>query len=123
VVNRYKGRDNLFMLTVANEFERYPDGKYQYDPGDVEWARSVAARIRAIDPIHFIGCHPSVWITDQDPPNQGPRPFASYKGYTQRRPQVVWPLWQGSTVNLNITQNNEGVQPRTWEIWMAAAGD
>jgi hypothetical protein len=114
LVNRYKHRQNLFMFTIANEFERYPDGQYQYDPADVEWARAVAARIRELDPVHPIGCHPSVWITDQDAPNKGPRPFATYKGVRQRPPQVVWPLWEGSAVNLNVTQNNEGVQPRTW---------
>jgi hypothetical protein len=27
---------------------------------------------------------------------------------------VVWPLWENSFIDLNITQNNEGVQPRTW---------
>jgi hypothetical protein len=47
-------------------------------------------------------------------PGMGVRPFANYKGFTQRRPQVVWPLWEGSAVNLNVTQNNEGVQRRTW---------
>ena len=114
LVNRFKGRDNLFMFTVANEFERYPDGNYQFDPNDVEWARKVAARIREIDPGHPIGCHPSVWITDQDPENKGERPFARYRGFTQRLPQVVWPLWQGSAIDLNVTQNNEGVQSRSW---------
>ena len=118
-VDRHAGqalqrRPNLFMFTIANEFERYPDGQYHYDPSDVDWARRVAARIRKLDAVHPIGCHPSVWITDQDPPAKGQRPFASYKGFTQRRPQVVWPLWEGSEVNLNVTQNNEGVQPRTW---------
>lgn len=114
LVNRYRDRQNLFMFTIANEFERYPDGNYQYDPSDVEWARAMAARIRELDAMHPIGCHPSVWITDQDPPNKGPRPFAIYKGFVQRPPQVVWPLWDGSAVNLNVTQNNEGVQPRSW---------
>jgi hypothetical protein len=114
LVNRYRERPNLLMFTIANEFERYPDGKYEYEPADVEWARSVAARIRELDSVHPIGCHPSVWITDQDPPQKGPRPFATYNGFTQRRPQVVWPLWEGSAVNLNVTQNNEGVQSRTW---------
>jgi hypothetical protein len=114
LVNRFKHRPNLFMWTIANEFERYPDGKYVFQSGDVDWARSVAARVRELDAVHPIGCHPSVWITDQDAPGKGPRPFASYKGFTQRPPQVVWPLWEGSAVNLNVTQNNEGVQPRTW---------
>ena len=114
LVKRYRDRQNLFMYTIANEFERYPDGQYRYDPADVDWARRVAARIRKLDAVHHIGCHPSVWITDQDAPGQGARPFGSYKAFTQRRPQVVWPLWEGSEVNLNVTQNNEGVQRRTW---------
>jgi len=114
LVNRYCRRANLFMYTIANEFERHPDGKYDYSPADVDWAKRMAARIRALDPARPIGCHPSVWITDQGAAGQGPRPFASYGGFAQRRPQVVWPLWDGSDVNLNVTQNNEGVQPRTW---------
>jgi hypothetical protein len=114
LVNRYRSRPNLFMYTIANEFERYPDGGYQYDTADVEWAKRMAACIHALDPLRPVGCHPSVWITDQDAPGQGERPFARYGGFTQRRPQVVWPLWDGSEVNLNVTQNNEGVQPRTW---------
>lgn len=107
LVNRYKDRPNLFMYTVANEFERYPDGRYSYSPDDVEWARTVAARIRSMDKVHPIGVHPSHWITED-------KPFLAYGGFTQRRPQVVWPLWEASEVNLNVTQNNEGVQRRTW---------
>ena len=107
LVKRYRDRANLFMYTIANEFERYPDGKYNYEAGDVEWAKSVAARIRSLDATHPTGVHPSVWITRDNP-------FHSYKTFTQRRPPVVWPLWENSPVNLNITQNNEGVQPRTW---------
>jgi hypothetical protein len=114
LVKRYRDRSNLFMYTIANEFERYPDGQYNYNPSDVDWARRVAARIRKLDSLHPIGCHPSVWITDQDSAGQGARPFATYRAFTQRRPQVVWPLWEGSEVNLNVTQNNEGVQPRFW---------
>jgi hypothetical protein len=107
LVRRYKDRPNLFMWTVANEFERYPDGRYSYSAGDVEWVKVVAARIRSTDPTHPIGAHPSVWITKDDP-------FQKYGDFTQRRPQVVWPLWENSLIDLNITQNNEGVQPRTW---------
>ena len=107
LVKRYKDRPNLFMWTVANEFERYPDGRYNYSPGDVEWVKSVAAQIRRTDATHPIGAHPSIWITKDDP-------FQRYGGFTQRRPQVVWPLWEDSLINLNVTQNNEGAQPRTW---------
>ncbi len=114
VVHRYRDRPNLFMYTIANEFERYSDGQYRYSPEDVDWARSLAARIRRLDAARPIGCHPSVWITDQDRAGQGARPFATYGEFTQRRPQVVWPLWEGSDVDLNVTQNNEGVQPRIW---------
>ena len=114
LVNRHRRRANLFMYTIANEFERYPDGKYEFSPADVDWARKIAARIHRLDAVRPIGCHPSVWITDQDPVGQGSRPFAAYGKFTQRRPQVVWPLWDGSEVNLNVTQNNEGVQPRIW---------
>ena len=114
LVSRFKHRKNLLMITIGNEFERYPDGKYEYQSSDVDWARKVASRIRELDPVHLIGCHPSVWITDQDPSINSARPFASYNGFTQRRPQVVWPLWKDSVVNLNVTQNNEGVQSRTW---------
>jgi hypothetical protein len=114
LVNRFKTRENLFMFTIANEFERYPDGQYRYEPSDVDWARGIAARIREIDQAHPIGCHPSVWITDQDELGKGDRPFCRYNGFLQRLPQVVWPLWHESAVNLNVTQNNEGVQPRIW---------
>lgn len=107
LVKRYKDGPNLFMWTVANEFERYPDGRYSYSAEDVEWVKSVAARIRRTDTTHPIGAHPSVWITKDDR-------FQRYGSFTQRRPQVVWPLWENSLVDLNITQNNEGVQPRTW---------
>jgi hypothetical protein len=114
LVTRFKDRPNLFMWTIANEFERYPDGQYTFQPADVDWARGIAGKIRELDPHHAIGCHPSVWITDQEKPGERRRPFASYDGFTQRHPQVVWPLWKDSAVSLSITQNNEGVHPRTW---------
>jgi len=114
LIQRYRDRDNLFMYTIANEFERYPDGQYRFDPADVTWARGIAARIRKLADRHPIGCHPSVWITDQDSAGEGPRPFANFQGFVQRRPPVVWPLWAGSAVNVNAAQNNEGVQRRNW---------
>lgn len=107
LTTRYKDRTNLLMYTVANEFERYPDGKYSYSPSDVDWAKGVAERIRTIDTIHPIGVHPSHWIA-------GAKTVLTYNGFAQRLPPVVWPLWENSKVNLNVTQNNEGVQRRIW---------
>ena len=107
LVNRYKNRANLFMYTIANEFERYPNGVYAYEESDVEWAKSVAARIRTMDTVHPIGAHPSTWISDKSP-------FRSYNGFTQRLPQVVWPLWENSPLNVNNMQNSGGVHPSTW---------
>ena len=49
LASRYKDRPNLFMYTVANEFERYPNGGYSNSASDVEWAKGVAARIRDRD--------------------------------------------------------------------------
>ena len=40
LVKRYRDRQNLFMYTIANEFERYPDGQYRYEPSDVDWAQT-----------------------------------------------------------------------------------
>ena len=107
LAKRYKDRPNLLMYIVTTEFERYPKDDYAYSPSDVEWAKQLAARIRSKDKVHAIGVQPSTWVTDD-------KPFHTYKGFTQRRPQVVWPLWEDSAVNLNITQNNEGVQKRSW---------
>ena len=123
LVNRYKRRPNLFMFTIANEFERYPDGKYQYDPADVEWARGVAARsANWIRSIPSAATPPSgsrikmlrTKVQDRSPPTRDSHNV---------RPQVVWPLWEGSAVNLNVTQNNEGVQPRTWGDFDGPRGD
>ena len=108
VVGRYGNRANLFMFTVANEFERYPDGRYRYQPGDVDWAKRVLQRIRGLDSLHPIGVHPSVWIS-------GYRVPPCYGRFCQRLPQVVWPLWENSTADVFITQNNQGVHPARFE--------
>ena len=110
IVNRYKNRENLFLWTVANEFERYPDGLYSYAPSDVDWARRIASRIKSIDPVHAVGAHPSPWISPIPPYN----PFNSYNGISQRLPQVVWPLWEGSDITVFNVQNNQGVQQSHW---------
>ena len=110
LVGRYKDRTNLFMWTVTNEFERYPTAAYSYEESDVDWAKSVAARIHGIDPIHAIGAHPSVWISEFPPHGS----FHSYKGTAQHLPQVVWPLWEQSAISVLNVQNNQGVQPGYW---------
>jgi len=116
-------RPNLFMVTVANEFERYPSpSNYDYEPSDVDWAKRIAERIQQTDPEHLVGVHPSAWTQYYDEGFQ-------YNGFTTRAPQVVWPLWEGSAVDLFIHQNNSGVHinhggayltydPITWEgVW------
>jgi hypothetical protein len=106
IVNRYKDRSNLFMWTVANEFERYPDNRYRFDSSDVLWAEKIISKIKSIDSIHLVGVHPSVWVSNA-PPHQN---FNSFNGHYQKRPQTVWQLWEKSQSDIYITQNNEGVQ-------------
>jgi hypothetical protein len=109
VVQRYNSRQNLFMWTVVNEFERYPDDNYSYSSDDVEWGKRIAARIKSNDANnHPVGVHPSHWIQHYDD-------NYTYNGFTTRAPQVVWPLWENSSADLFITQNNEGVHPQRWE--------
>ena len=44
---RYAAFDNVFLWTIANEYETHPDGKYRLDfPGDVEWAKTTARFIK-----------------------------------------------------------------------------
>jgi Putative collagen-binding domain of a collagenase len=110
IVNRYKNRMNLFMYTVTNEFERYPNDVYSYASSDVDWARRVASRIKSIDSVHAVGVHPSHWTSHIPPYNT----FKIYNGITQHLPQVVWPLWQNSDVTVLNTQNSSGVHKNYW---------
>jgi hypothetical protein len=59
---RYSGFDNVFLWTIANEYETHPDGKYRLDiPGDVDWAKATARFIKAHDPYrHPVTVHPVV---------------------------------------------------------------
>jgi hypothetical protein len=59
---RYSAFDNVFLWTIANEYETHPDGKYRLDfPGDVEWAKTTARFIRANDPHrHLVTVHPVI---------------------------------------------------------------
>lgn len=59
---RYSAFDNVFLWTIANEYETHPDGKYRLDfPGDVEWAKATAQFIKENDPHrHLVTLHPVV---------------------------------------------------------------
>jgi hypothetical protein len=62
LVSRYAAFDNIFLWTIANEYETHPDGKYRLDfPADVEWARSTGRFIKGLDPYrHLVTVHPVV---------------------------------------------------------------
>jgi hypothetical protein len=59
---RYAAFDNVFLWTVANEYETHPEGTYRLDrPGDVAWAASVARFLKDHDPHgHLTTVHPVV---------------------------------------------------------------
>jgi hypothetical protein len=62
VVSRYAAFDNVFLWTLANEYETHPDGRYRLDfPGDVDWAKATAHFIKANDSYqHLVTVHPVV---------------------------------------------------------------
>jgi len=62
VIARYGAFDNVFLWTIANEYETHPDGRYRLDsPGDVEWAKATARFIKANDPHrHLVTVHPVI---------------------------------------------------------------
>jgi hypothetical protein len=58
-VARLAALPTVFLWTVANEFECYPDGLYRYDPSDAHWARRMGALLHACDPYgHPTTVHP-----------------------------------------------------------------
>jgi hypothetical protein len=62
IVARYAAFPNLFLWTVANEYETHPDGRYHLDqPSDVQWARATARFVKQLDPYsHPVTVHPVV---------------------------------------------------------------
>jgi len=62
VISRYAAFDNVFLWTIANEYETHPDGRYRLDfPSDVAWAKATARFIKANDPYHhLVTVHPVV---------------------------------------------------------------
>lgn len=59
---RYAAFSNVFLWTIANEYETHPDGRYRLDfPADVEWAKATARLIKSFDPYrHPVTVHPVV---------------------------------------------------------------
>ncbi len=59
---RYAAFRNVFLWTLANEYETHPDGRYRLDqPGDVDWAKATAALVKQFDPFHhLVTVHPVV---------------------------------------------------------------
>ena len=59
VVSRLSADPTVLMWTVAQEFERYPDGQYRHAPTDDDWVRRMAKLIREADPHrHPVTVHP-----------------------------------------------------------------
>jgi hypothetical protein len=62
VLARYAAFPNIFLWTLANEYETHPDGKYRLDrPNDVVWAKATAQLVKQFDPYrHLVTVHPVV---------------------------------------------------------------
>ncbi|HOW66754.1 MAG TPA: DUF4038 domain-containing protein [Verrucomicrobiota bacterium] len=62
VLARYAAFRNVFLWTLANEYETHPDGVYRLDrPGDVEWAQATARLVKQFDPYrHPVTVHPVI---------------------------------------------------------------
>jgi hypothetical protein len=67
VLARYSAFDNVFLWTLANEYETHPDGRYRLDyPADVEWARKTARFIHENDAHrHLVTVHPVISASRQ----------------------------------------------------------
>ena len=82
---RYAAFPNVFLWTIANEYETHPDGKYRLDmPADPDWAKATAQSIKALDPYrHLVTVHPVVSAN-----TRGRSPRDSYD-----RPWRIGPLF------------------------------
>jgi hypothetical protein len=62
VIARYAAFSNIFLWTLANEYETHPNGSYRLDqPGDVQWARATARLVKQLDPYHHpVTVHPVI---------------------------------------------------------------
>lgn len=72
LLSRYGAFDNIFMWTIANEYETHPDGKYRLDlPEDVDWVKATAQFIKRNDPYkHLVTVHP---VISSDTSGKSPR--------------------------------------------------
>jgi len=62
IMARYAAFPNVFLWTIANEYETHPDGRYCLDvPEDPDWAKATARFIKQHDPYrHLVTVHPVV---------------------------------------------------------------
>ncbi|NOZ80535.1 MAG: hypothetical protein GXP63_02585 [DPANN group archaeon] len=104
LVQRYADRKNLFMWTITNEFERYPDDVYRYDdPQDDDWAASMAQEVKRWDTHHVVGVHAKAGL-DKD-----------YKLDADHVKMVTWPLWEGhDSVDVYNVFSRKGQLKEEW---------
>lgn len=62
VIARYAAFNNVFLWTLANEYETHPDRRYRLDfPADVDWVKATARFIKTNDPCrHLVTTHPVI---------------------------------------------------------------
>lgn len=62
VMARYGAFENIFLWTLANEYETHPDGRYRLDrPADLEWVGATARLVKQLDPYrHPVTVHPVI---------------------------------------------------------------
>ena len=62
VIARYGAFNNVFLWTLANEYETHPDGRYRLDrQADVAWAQATARLVKQLDPYrHPVTVHPVI---------------------------------------------------------------
>jgi hypothetical protein len=71
---RYAAFPNIFLWTIANEYETHPDGVYRLDdPQDPDWANATARFIKQHDPYHhLVTVHPVVSASARGSSPQAP---------------------------------------------------
>ncbi|MES2808425.1 MAG: DUF5060 domain-containing protein [Bacteroidota bacterium] len=120
---RYAAYNNVFLWTIANEYETHPDGVYKLDSNDVKWAANTARYIKANDPYqHLLTVHSVISSTTKgqrtDAPFDGPWQIGGFFGnekaidvLSQQTGQsgqgTTWDeqrqYWTGDAVNLTAS--------------------